>query len=197
VGPEGGGREEPDRELADDFTRVVGEVRQADARRSRVRERNLRAAATAEATLLGVLLDLAEQNAPVLARTTSGRTVQGRVCVVARDAIVVESSGGVLTHVQLSHVASVRPPAARAIGWGEPAGDRSAPRDTSFANLLADLAAERPRVAVTVAGEGTVMRGELRAAGADILTVLLEGDPPGVAYVATRQVSELTVLASG
>ena len=165
---------------------------------ARMRERTLRASASAEATLVGVVLDLAEAGEPVVAKTTSGRTVQGWVKLVARDAIVVESSAGVLSYVPLRHLTSVRrSPDGGPVRPSEPTGDRPAPRETTFANLVADLAADRPRVALVVDGEQSVMRGELRAAGTDVLTVRLDGDPPATVYLATAQLSELTVLASG
>ena len=72
-----------------------------------------------------------------------------------------------------------------------PMGD---PRAVTIAALLADVAAERPRVAVAVLGEHALVTGELRAVGADLITIAVADGP---LYVAARQVSELTVLASG
>ena len=164
--------------------------------RSRIRERNLRDAAGAEATLSGILLDLAEAGTAISARTTFGRTVQGRVAVVAGDAVIIETAAGLPTYIRLGALAWVRRHPGSAPP-GAAAGDRPAPRPTSFAALVGELATERPRVALAVTGEPALLSGELRSAGSDVLTIRLDGEPPVVAHVALAQVSELTVLASG
>jgi len=185
-----------DEDLEADLARLVGDTRTADAVRARIRERNLRVAAGAGATLSGILLDLAEGRTTISARTTFGRTLHGRVTIVASDAVVIETAGGLPTYVRLDAIAWLRrlpgrvPPAAAA-------GDRPAPRSTTFAALAGELAGERPRVTLAVLGEPAVLSGELVAAGTDVLTVRLDGEPPVTAYVSLAQVSELTVLASG
>jgi hypothetical protein len=187
-------------ELAADLTLLLGDARHAEATGERIRERSLRAVASAEATLVGILLDLAEHQDELSLRTTSGRTLQGRIVVVARDAVILRSGSGLCTYVRLGGLAWVRRLPSDRQGRprdGEPAGDRPAPRDTTFAALVADLAGDRPRVALGVIGEQTPMTGELRAMGADVLTIRLDGEPPATAYVAAGQLSELTVLASG
>jgi hypothetical protein len=159
-----------------------------------VRERNLRAAAVTDATLSGVIVDLAERGETVALRTVQGRTLTGRMTLVARDAVAIESGMGV-SYVKLDRVTAVRrAPGLRA---DEPSGDRPPPRSTSLAALLADLAPQRPRVDLVLAGEPALAVGELRAVGVDVLTVRLDGEPPVTAYFAAAQLSELTVLASG
>jgi hypothetical protein len=79
----------------------------------------------------------------------------------------------------------------------EPAGNRKAARPITFAAIVADLAGERARVALTVTGEPALVTGELRSAGAEVVTLRLDGDPPATAHLALAQVSDVTVLASG
>lgn len=185
--------------LGADFRQLVGDARSRDAVRARMRERGLRAAASADATLAGVLMDLAERDEDLAVRTASGRTAAGRVVLVAADAIAVRTVAGLVTYVPLTAVTSVRRrPGDRAHpGEDEPGGDRLAPAGTTFATLVADLALDRCRVAMAVAGEGALVIGELRAAGTDVVAVRVDADPPVVAYVALASLSEVTILASG
>ena len=181
--------------LDGDLARLIADSRADEAIRARQRERNMRAAAATDATLAGLVLDLAELGGPVTLRTTSGRSLTGRIATVARDAVVLEVDSGATSFVRLAAVSSIR----RAGGHRLPqvSGDRTPSHAPTLAALLADLAPERPRVALAVHGEPGLVRGELRAAGADVVTVTLDGDLPVTAYFATAQVSELTVLASG
>jgi len=174
-----------------DFARLVADERAATAAQRRARERNLRAAALTDATLAGVLLDLAERGERVTIRTAFGRSITGHITLVAQDGLVLEGPLGT-SYLRFDGIATVRCRDARLPA--EPSGDRCPPRAASLAALLAELALERPRVAVAVAGEGSVVNGELRAVGADVVTVNVADAP---IYLATRHVSELTVLASG
>jgi hypothetical protein len=61
-------------------------------------------------------------------------------------------------------------------------------------DVLAQAAATRPRV--TVVAGSTSLAGDLWAVGTDVLTVRTDG-APGVAYVRSPSVSEISFLASG
>ena len=183
---------EPD--LDADLSRLVSDSRAEEAAGQRIRERNLRAAAVTDATFSGVVVDLAERGETVVVRTAHGRTLTGRITLVARDAIALESGMGV-SYIKLDRISAVR--RAPGLRGDEPSGDRCPPRSISLAALLADLAQQRPRVALVLAGEPALAVGELRAVGVDVLTVRLDGEPSVTAYFAAAQLSELTVLASG
>lgn len=174
-----------------ELVRLLGDERAADAARTRARERDLRAAALTDATLPGVLLDAAERGDRVAVRTVSGRALQGHIVLVAQDGIVLDGPLGT-SYLPFTGIASFRRPQTRAVI--EPTGDRPPPRQATITALLAELAPDRPRVAVAVIGEAALVAGELRAASSDVVTITL---PEGPLYVAARQVSELTVLASG
>ncbi len=188
--------EEPEQEGLDAaLARLVSDSRAEEAARQRIRTRNLRAAALTDATFAGVIVDLAERGEVVSIRTAHGRTLTGRVVLTARDAIAVETGAAGTTYVRLDGVTSVRRmPGVRA---DPPSGGRCPPRQTSLAALLAELAQERPRVTVALQGEPSLVVGELRGAGVDVLTLRLDGEPPVMAYLAVGQVSDVTVLASG
>src|SRR5271154_74501 len=89
-----GGDHAPDGAWDGDLTRLISSVRADDARGSRLRERTLRAAASAEATMVGVLLDLAEGHQELTIRMTSGRLVRGSVELVALDAVALRTGVG-------------------------------------------------------------------------------------------------------
>jgi len=187
-----------DRPWDGDLARLISLVRADDARGSRLRERTLRAAASAEATMVGVLLDLAEGRQQLTIRMTSGRLARGSVELVALDAVALRTGAGHLTLLRLDAIVWVRRvPGQPGEPATEPAGARPAARQATFAALAAGFAADRPQVSLAVAGESSLLTGELRSVGVDVLTVRLDGAPPVTAYISAPQVSELTVFASG
>jgi hypothetical protein len=138
----------------------------------------------------GTLLDLAERRAAVALRTTAGRVCSGTVVAVADDFVVVRADPGRDHCVRLSAVASLRPrPGPR-----QPvaSGRRHAPLDLRLVEVLAALAPDRPRVVLVPLG-GELVAGTLVAAGADVLTVVPEGDGRLVVYVAAGAVGEAVV----
>ncbi|MHB8464315.1 MAG: hypothetical protein ACYDH6_18275 [Acidimicrobiales bacterium] len=178
----------PDK-LTADFASLVRQVRVDDAVVGRTRERHLRASAAADATLLGILVDLAERAVPVAVHTTADRVVRGQVGLVATDVVSIGA-----TFVPVRAIAAVGLPTRRR-RTPDTSGDRGAPGRATFATIVGDLAARRARVTL-VAGAG-VIAGELRSAGRDVLTICLDAVGHATAVVALAQVSELTVLASG
>jgi len=180
-----------DDELGSDFARLVGDAHAADTVRSRVRERHLREAASADATLLGVALDLAEEQADVAVTIDIGRVVAGRITMVAADALAIGPS-----YVPARAVVTIRRAPGRS-AVPAPAGQRPPARSTTFGVLLGELALERPRVAIGARGEAALLTGELRAAGADVVTLRLDGDPVTTAYLSVGALSLVTLLASG
>jgi hypothetical protein len=180
---------------AADLMRLVAETRTADAVRARSRERVLRQQATGEATFVGLLMDLIEAGTEISVRIRTGTTVQGRPVGMGRDFVAVRPGTGPETWIALRAIASVRSRPGRRPP--DPAGERPSPGGTSLAARLASLAPERPRLAVTVAGEPAPLIGELRAVGSDVATVEVDGGPPVTAYVSLPSVLAVTVLASG
>ena len=174
-----------------DLVRLLADERASEAARTRSRERNLRASALTDATLPGVLLDLAERGTRVSLRTVFGRSLAGHVSFVAQDGIVLDGVMGT-SYVRFDGIASFRGATGRPLT--EPSGGRRPPRATTLVTLLAELAPERPRVAAAVTGERVLLSGELRAVGTDVITISANDWP---VHLAARHVSELTVLASG
>jgi hypothetical protein len=186
-----------------DLERWAADARAREAADARVRERWLRAQAAEEASLAGVLLALAERRETVVVTTSTGRRHRGVVTGVGVDFVVVEVPAGTATLVVLDAVGDVRVasdgggPASRVATTGasvseDPSGTTAL--GVRLADVLAQAAGQRPRVAIHAGAAGVV--GELRAMGTDVLTVRTDGDARAV-YVALASLSEVSFLASG
>jgi hypothetical protein len=178
--------------LLADLARWSADTRVDDAARSRMQERWLRRQAAEEARFAGVALDLAERKAVVAVRTTTGRTLHGRIVAVARDFCMLRQEGGMATFVTFPAIAALRPHPGQAAP--EAASERTAPLAAGLAEVLAGLAGDRPRVRIGLEGGGEAVNGELRAVGADVVTVRLDGEPGAMAYVQLASVRELTLM---
>jgi len=140
-----------------------------EAARARARQRWLERQADEEATLGGILLDLAERSRPVLVSTSAGRRLRGPLRMVGTDFAIVREPqlGDVLVPFRV--LTSVRPTP------GDPgaSGDRPFTVELTLAASLLELAADRPEVLV-IAGPDE-HRGELRSAGIDVIGIVLDG----------------------
>ena len=180
----------------DPFAELADEAAAEEAVRRRVQARWLRRQAAEEATLLAVVLDLAEAGAEVAVRSASGRVARGPIARVGEDFVVVGS-----TWMRLAAVVAVRavetPAASRAADIGASAGARApSSHRVRLAEALAELAAgDRPAVVVVPLAPGDPLRGELVAVGVDVLTLALDGDRRARSYVPIDAVGEVVVGA--
>ncbi len=166
---------------------------QADAEERR-RARDLRGLAVDHATLAGVLVDLAERGHPVVIRTIAGEIHRSWVVAVGEDVtgLAEEAGGHVLTWCRVDAIVSITD------AVGEPTrvpGDRRPPPGGRLVEVVADLAAERASVAVTLI-DGSVVAGRLDAAGPRVVVLRLDGDPPRTCYLASDRLASLR-LRSG
>ncbi len=181
-----------------ELARWLAEARVDEAVTSRLRERALRQLAADEATLLGLCLDLAESDRPVLARTSEGRVHRGVLVAVGADFVAVRSVSGDATFLPVDHLAWLRPapgawtgaPARR----GEAAGDRKPPLAARLVDVLTGLAGDRPRVRLVLVGDPDVWSGHLRGCGSDVLSVEQAGEPPIVGWIPLPQVTEVGLV---
>lgn len=175
--------------MDDPLLELLDRARAEQAGRGRSRERSLRQQAEEDATLAGTLLDLAERRSAVTVRTATGRTHHGAALAVGHDFVVVRGENGVDTFVALAAIATVRPYRA------PPASGDRVPSDTRLVDVLGAAAPDRPRVALVAGTE--VVAGELRAVGADVVTVQLDGPERPLAYVSSASISEAVLFRSG
>jgi hypothetical protein len=117
--------------------RWVADGRVDEAARARSRRRWLENAATEEATLGGVLLDLAERRRPVTVRTLVGHRITGPIIAVGADFIAVADARLGDTLMPTTRIATVQP----APGDDLPAGDRRHDVVLTFGDALMELAA--------------------------------------------------------
>jgi hypothetical protein len=167
--------------------RWAAEARVADAAERRARERWLARAAEEDATLVGVLTDLAERRLPVVVASCTGRRHQGAISAIGTDFVALRSAAGEQVLVSLEAIRSVR----TAPQVGEAWGDRATRAGLDLAGALAGLAADRERVLVVTREGAEVVAGELRGAGRDVLVLRTEGAHGAVAYVPLGAVAEV------
>jgi hypothetical protein len=172
--------------LAAGLERWATEARVDEARAARSRQRWLEQQAQEQASLLGVLCDLAEQRTAVVIETAAGARHRGAVEAVARDFAVIRLDNGREVLLARAGLAAIRP----APGAPLPVGDRPVDVDLRLAEALAYLAAERPRVLlVTRAGEPLI--GTLRSVGRDVVSVTGDGDARAAAFVPIDAIVEV------
>jgi hypothetical protein len=177
-------------DLAARLDRWVAEARVDDAARRRARERWLRQQAEEEASLAGVLADLAERGTPVTLHGVGGRRHRGTVRAVGEDFVVVSTATRDAV-VALGSVTSVRtrPGEAPAVG------DRSVSTPLRLAEVLAGLAAEREAADLVTRDGGDSVTGVVRSVGRDVVVVQLATGSPAVAYVPIAAIAEVLVGA--
>ncbi|MDQ2754767.1 MAG: hypothetical protein M3R71_04370 [Actinomycetota bacterium] len=191
----------------DDFERAVerwgAESRVTDAAAARGRQRWLHQQASEAATLLGLLVDLAERQSHVVLTTRSAFRHAGLLvgvgsnfCVVTDQAIgTTLVASDAITSVVVAGSAGVAPATPAAAGdrdhFGIAAGDRQSFRGTTLADSLAALAAERSSVRFRLAGGDQVV-GALTSVGVDVSSVRLEGRERRMTHVSLAAVESCT-----
>ncbi len=175
---------------SDPFLELLDEERAAGEVAARLRERALRQAAEEGATLAGLLIDLAERGAQVVVHTEAGTAHQGRLVAVGADYVVVRTEGGSEPHLRLDTLESVR--LQRAERHGRPDGDRRPLVDLRLVEVLGRVVEERPRVVLRTRG-GQRVAGELRSVGADVVTLVLDGERDQACCVPAAAIAEAVV----
>jgi hypothetical protein len=179
----------PGRSFTSRLDRWVADARVDEAARARSRERWLRSVAEQEATIAGVLIDLAERGAGVALSTTAGRRHRGAIGALGADFVALRPASGPEVLVAMGSVSVLRTLPAE----DPAAGDRAVSTELTLAEVLGELAAERCRVLlVTRAGSDSVS-GELRSVGQDVVVLRADADLPATAYVPLGAIAEVTL----
>ena len=169
--------------------RWIADGRIDEAARARARQHWLERQAAEEATLFGVLVDLAERGRPVTVTTSATRRVVGPVVAVGADfAILCDPRLGDV-FVPMERLAVVRP----APGDALPTGDRPAGITLTLGAALMELAADRPDVIAATAGEH--IRGDMVSVGADLLTIATDGARRDRLHLRLAAIDHLVVLS--
>jgi hypothetical protein len=165
----------------------VAEARIEEAALRRSRERWLLEVAEQEATLVGVLIDLAEQHADV-SIAANGRRHHGVIAAIGVDFVAVRVVAGADVLIATAAVSVVRTTSA----VGAAVGDRVVSTELRLTDVLVELAADRERVRIVTAG-GESVAGTLRSVGHDVVVLRTDGQPPGTAYVPRDAIVEVTI----
>jgi hypothetical protein len=181
--------------LAGRLERWAAEARVDEAVRRRVRERWLEQQAREEATLLGVLADLAQRGANLAFQMRTGQAQWGRVRVIGRDFVAVSAGEGLAGRegevlLALAQVTAVRTRPGEAFA----SGDRPPSSRLTLAEVVTGLAAERERVVLSLAGGHDVVRGTVWWVGQDVVTVRVDDEAAPVAvYVPLSAIARVSL----
>ena len=159
-----------------------------EAARARARQRWLERQAAEEASLAGVLIDLAERNRPVNVTTQAGHRLSGPIVAVGADFGVLRDHRLGDAIVPTATIALVRP----APGDDLPVGDRTVNMVLAFGDALMELAPERPECIVSVGAEQ--LRGDLRSVSPDVIVLALDGDRRDLVHAAVAAIDHVIVL---
>jgi hypothetical protein len=174
--------------LAARIDRWAAEARVDEAARRRAREHWLRHQAEEEASLAGVLANVAERGIPVAVHVRGGRRHRGEVRAVGRDFVALRSAT-TETMVALDAIVSLqtRP------GEAPTVGDRPITTALRLSDVLAELAGERSSALLVMADGDDTVAGIIRSVGTDVVVVRLAGDAPGTAYVPLGAIAEVVL----
>lgn len=169
--------------------RWVADARVDESARQRSREHWLRAVAEQEATLSGVLADLAERHIAVSVHTSGARRHHGHIRVIGADFVTLGLRSGVEVLLAVTAIGVVRTaPEVEAT-----VGDRMVTTELRLADVLAQLAAERERVLLITRAGDDALAGQLRSVGQDVAVLRSDADPPFTAYIPLDAIAEVTI----
>jgi hypothetical protein len=167
--------------------RWAADARVTDAAERRARASWLARAAEEDASLTGVLTDLAERRVPVVVASCTGRRHQGAISAIGADFVALRTPAGDQVLVAVDAVRSVRTAPQVREAWG----DRATRAGLDLPGVLSGLAAERERVLVVTREGAEAVAGELRGVGHDVLVLRTGGERGAVAYVPLGAVAEV------
>jgi len=173
-----------DASRGDAVDRWLGEIRVSEAARSRARVGALRAHAAEDATIVGVLADLAERAVPVLMTTIHGRRHRVEVLAVGPDAGVFSVGPDEWLVTRLACIASLR------LVGGDPVhGEGAMTTTSSFGRILARAADPGDRLRLALGGE--IVTGQVVSLSAEVALLRLESG--ALTYVSLGAVEEALV----
>lgn len=169
------------------LARWVADAKVDDAALSRQRGRALAEAADQEATVTGLLLDLAELGAPVAIEAGGSRHL-GWVTAVGADFVALSADAGPTVLIAGGAIEVISP------AHGSKArGDRVVTADLSLLRVLAELAEEREPIRITTRG-GASASGTVVGLGQDVIRVRSAGEPPAQTYVPLDAVASVALI---
>lgn len=159
-----------------------------EAAAGRARQRSLEHQAAQEATIAGVVIDLAEQDLPVTLKTNAAQVFKGKITAVGLNFVFVLDAerGEVLIPTKAITMISAAPTSRPAIGVRPQSS-------VLLGDVLNELVLDKAQVKVAVADE--CVTGTLHAVGTDVMAIALSGAPRALAHVAVAAIDHLLVLS--
>lgn len=159
-----------------------------EAAAARARQRSLENQAAQEATIAGVVIDLAEQDLPVTLKTNAPQAFSGQIIAVGSDFVfVLDSERGEVVVPTQAITTITSAPTSRMVS-----GVRTQ-SSVSLAEMLNDLVLEKARVTIAVGADA--VSGRLHSVGTDVVVVALSGAPQDMVYIAVAAIDHLLLLA--
>lgn len=172
--------------MAARLDRFVADARAEQAAARRRREHWLQRQANDEASLVGVLVDLAERGDAVAVHARAGRVHHGCIEVVGADFILLGRGELPCVVVALTAVSAVTTQSGTPIATGA----RKVVAVRTLAQLVEGLCGGRERVTLVVDDGRYTVTGTLWSLGQDVVTVRLDS-----ATVADRRTAYLPLVA--
>ncbi len=141
-------------------------------------------------TLVGLLVNLAEWGGEISLDVDGARRFVGALCGVGADVAMLRGRDGRALVISLDYVSLVRPQAS---DRKEHTGDRPATLSAVFHEVLAELSADRPSVAIHL-GHGEPVQGRLQWCGVDVCC-LHSGTPTQSVYVPLMAIAAVAVTS--
>ena len=155
--------EQPDRWLAD----AAADAAIAERRRMHW----LGTSATESASLVGLMVDLAEARIPVGILVAHGKWIRGELTTVGVDFVAVAHSGGGVTMVNLTSIVALQPDRNIPARQNLHESDRQGTKNLFLIDVLARWAVDRTHVVVNFERSPTPIAGTLISTGTDVISI--------------------------
>lgn len=166
--------------------RWVADARVDEAAVSRHRTRHLIAAAALEATVLGLLTDLAERGAPVVLEAAGDRHT-GWISTVGVDFVAITAAAGPSAVLSTAALDLIRPASG-----GSALGARPTETSLTLLRVLEEMAEDRERIRVRTRS-GASVSGVLLSVGRDVLRLRADADSATAAFVPLGSVASIAL----
>jgi len=167
---------------------LLNSARSADSARSRAGFGSLHRHRAEDASLVGLLVNLAECNAFVSLATTSGTERRGRIIIAGTGGIVLLTSSSTRSLIRFSAIASVRSATPLRLD-----GDGSPHESISWPTLIASQADHGDDLSVS--SNNQFVFGTVRSLSRSLL--ILDTPDGGVFYAVVDAIDELSISVPG
>ena len=175
----------------DGLARWLADCLVDEAAAARSRQRSLEQQAAQEASIAGVLLNLAERGRLVNIKTLTGQTCEGHLTSVGADFVFMHAHENQELLIPNRSIAVIKSSGTNCLSLGT-----RTPSTVCLADTLEWLAADKAHVEVVVADE--TVRGRLQTSGTDLIAISVatktDLSQRDLIHIATTAIDHMTVL---